>query len=616
MKSWRRLQRVPRCSCLTPSWRARLTQPPLFTPSPQPRHPVLCHYGCSFASDASPLRFKQDVERATDTIYALSTAPGRAAIAVVRISGPACLDIYRGLCPDKPLPHARTATLRKLYDPARTVGDPPRVLDSGALVLFFPTPNTATGEHILELHLHGGPAIVKSVLEAIPRSGDTQSRGRDAERSFIRPAEPGEFTMRAFYNGILTLTQAEALGEVLAAETEQQRRLAVLGAESGLALRYEEWRRILLYARGELEALIDFSEDQHFDEAPAELMASTAKQVSELERLISMHIQNASRGELLRNGISIALLGAPNAGKSSLLNRIVGREAAIVSAEAGTTRDIVDVSVDINGWLCRIGDMAGLRRDLTISTGTSVQEEVGLVEKEGIRRARERALQSDVVLVIMAVELGPKGTPFISINQELTNAVHECRTAGKEIIFILTKGDLVGDDESLRHHVPRLTTFLESEFADATGSIAVPIFIISCLEDAHIGPSSDPGNIQAFLHGLTSMFHDLTASCTDRTSHLATTPHDQSYWSASLSITHRQKTHLEQCLNYLRDFLAQSRLASPVHSDDHDELIGEGEVDIVTAAEHLRYAASFLAKITGRGEGGDVEDVLGVVFEK
>ncbi|RMZ82429.1 hypothetical protein DV737_g2096, partial [Chaetothyriales sp. CBS 132003] len=425
--------------------------------------------------------------------------------------------------------------------------------------------------------------------------------------------------MRAFYNGRLTLPQAEALGEVLAAETEQQRRLAILGAESGLARRYEEWRQMLLYARGELEALIDFSEDQHFDEAPAELMASTAKQISELERLISIHIQNASRGELLRNGISIALLGAPNAGKSSLLNRIVGREAAIVSAEAGTTRDIVDVSIDINGWLCRIGDMAGLRRGLTTSSGTSAREEVGLVEKEGIRRARERALQSDVVLVVMAIEPGPEGTPFVSINQELTEAVHECRTAGKKIIFVLTKGDVVGDDESLRRHVPHLTRFLDSEFAYTSGSSAgadAPTFVISCLEHAHIGPSSDPGNIQAFLHGLTSAFRDLTASSTGSTSHLAATPHDQSYWSASLSITHRQKRHLEQCLNHLRDFLAQSSPTSSIHNDYHDELIDDGEIDIVTAAEHLRYAASCLAKITGRGEGGDVEDVLGVVFEK
>ncbi|RMD43786.1 hypothetical protein DV735_g1386, partial [Chaetothyriales sp. CBS 134920] len=567
----------------------------------------------------APSRLKQDVEQGTDTIYALSTAPGRAAIAVVRISGPACLEIYRRLCPGKPLPQPRTATLRKLYDPEQDAGDPPRVLDSGALVLFFPEPNTATGEPLVELHLHGGPAIVKSVLEAIPRSLSAGKRGRDAADSVIRPAEAGEFTMRAFYNGRLTLPQVEALGEALTAETEQQRRLAVLGAESGLAQRYEEWRQMLLYARGELEALIDFSEDQHFDESPTELIASTAKQVSDLERLISIHVHNASRGELLRNGISIALLGAPNAGKSSLLNRIVGREAAIVSAEAGTTRDIVDVNIDIDGWLCRIGDMAGLRRGPAASSGTFDREEVGLVEKEGIRRARERALQSDVVLVVIAIEPGSDGVPVLSINQELTEAVHECRTAGKQILFVLTKGDLVGD-EALRSHMARLKALLDSEFAHTPDSnmgpgTRVPVFVVSCLEHDLIGSALDPGNIQAFLRGLTSVFQNLTASSTGSSSSLAT-PRDQSYWSASLSITHRQKTHLEQCLNHLCDFLAQSGSSSSIHSDECDDLIDDDQVDIVTAAEHLRYAASCLAKITGRGEGGDVEDVLGVVFEK
>ena len=309
-----------------------------------------------------PVSRRKDVTPTSDTIYALSTALARAAIAVIRISGPACLDIYGGLCPDQPFPHPRTATLRKLYDPVRDSNGVPRILDNGALVLYFPAPKTVTGEPILELHVHGGPAIVKSVLEAVSKCVDTRPRRRNAEYSLIRPAEAGEFTKRAFYNGRLDLTQAEALGEALAAETEQQRRLAVMGAESGLAKRYEEWRRMLLYARGELEALIDFSEDQHFDESPAEFMASVSKQVQALEKLLSVHIHNASRGELLRNGISIALLGAPNAGKSSLLNRIVGREAAIVSAEAGTTRDIVDVSIDLNGWLCRFGDMAGLRK--------------------------------------------------------------------------------------------------------------------------------------------------------------------------------------------------------------------------------------------------------------
>jgi tRNA modification GTPase len=248
------------------------------------------------------------------------------------------------------------------------------ILDSNALVFYFPGPNSVTGEDILELHVHGGVAIVKAILEAIPSCPTTARK--------IRYAEPGEFTRRAFLNGRLDLTQAEALGNALDAVTEQQRRLSLRGAAGRLARQYEDWRALLLHARGELEALIDFSEDQHFDESPAMLAASVATQVQALRQRIRVYVENATRGELLRNGISVALLGRPNAGKSSLLNLIVGREAAIVSREAGTTRDVVEVSVDLGGYLCRFSDTAGLR-----SAAATQPVPIGFVEQEGIARA-------------------------------------------------------------------------------------------------------------------------------------------------------------------------------------------------------------------------------------
>ncbi|EOD42900.1 putative mitochondrial gtpase protein [Neofusicoccum parvum UCRNP2] len=218
------------------------------------------------------------------TIYALSTAAGRAAIAVVRISGLACLDIYRSLCPGKPLPQPRHAALRTLYDPTAPV-PPPRdaILDS-ALVLFFRGPSSVTGEDLLELHVHGGPAIVRAVLSAIPRCSTSLA---------IRYAEPGEFTRRAYLNDRLSLPQVEALGDTLTAATEQQRLLSVRGTSSQLSARYDAWARALLYARGELEALIDFSEDQHFDEPPARLAESVAAQVRGLKRSIEAHAANA-----------------------------------------------------------------------------------------------------------------------------------------------------------------------------------------------------------------------------------------------------------------------------------------------------------------------------------
>jgi tRNA modification GTPase len=547
-----------------------------------------------------------------DTIYALSTAPGRAAIAIVRVSGPACLDIYGALCPNRPFPQPRTATLRKLYHPEDYDEETKSVLDSGALVLYFPGPNTVTGENILELHVHGGPAIVKSLLEAISKCTKSRPRRRNAEYSLIRHAEPGEFTKRAFYNGRMDLMQAEALGEALAAETEQQRKLAIMGADSGLSKRYDEWRQLLLYARGELEALIDFSEDQHFDESPTEFMSSVSAQVDKLAHQIRLHIHNASRGELLRSGIKLALLGAPNAGKSSLLNLIVGREAAIVSPEAGTTRDIVDVSIDLGGWLCRFGDMAGLRSGPKADAKGS---SVGQVEAEGIRRAKLRAMESDVVIAVLSVETSADGSLHLPIDPELHEAVGDCAATGKTIVTVINKADLCRDSS------PELLASMRQRILDSLpGASDERILVISC-RDAELrsAADTDPGGLQQFLTGLKATFESLTAA------QLGNDFDDEqarAYWTASLAITHRQSMYLTECLGHLEDFLSQNKPSlltdSSHHTDGHEDLVDEvaSEVDIVTAAEHLRYAAACLAKITGKGEGGDVEDVLGVVFEK
>jgi tRNA modification GTPase len=235
-----------------------------------------------------------------------------------------------------------------------------------------------TGEDILELHIHGGHATVKAVLAAIAHGPSTHT---------IRYAEAGEFTRRAFQNDRLDLGQVEALSDALSAETEQQRRAAIRGNSGKLGRIYEEWRQLLLAARGELEALIDFSEDQHFDESPAELMRNVTSQIGPIVEAIRRHRAGSRCGELLKRGIRISLLGPPNAGKSSLLNVIVDREASIVSEEAGTTRDVVEVSVDIGGYLCVFADTAGLRSSAMI----------GGVEQEGIRRAKAKARDSDLV---------------------------------------------------------------------------------------------------------------------------------------------------------------------------------------------------------------------------
>lgn len=524
------------------------------------------------------------------TIYALSTAPGRGAIAIIRVSGPACLSVYRALCPGMKDPKPRYAAVRTLYDPNEQP-TPSSVLDSGALVLYFPAPKTVTGEDLLELHVHGGTAIVRAVLAAIPQTQASLSPG------LVRYAEPGEFTRRAFANDRLDLTQVEALGDSLAANTEQQRRLSVRGTTNSLATRYESWRKLLLEARGELEALIDFSEDQHFDESISELLGSVSVQVVDLRRQLLAHRENAMRGELLRSGISLALLGAPNAGKSSLLNAVVGREAAIVSREAGTTRDVVEVGIDLGGFLCRLGDTAGLRKALEGASG----DVVGMVEQEGMRRAKARAEESDVVIVVLSFESDGNGKAAVRLDPEVIETAARLVQERNNVLVVINKTDMTEGSAQL------------DEAIDATQK-AIPglarekVHPISCTTTDAATVKSDPGNLQLFLRALIAQFTTLTSAISPDSSGDAES--DPSIWQESLGATERHRLLLETCIASLDDFAALVDTASD------EELSGDGEADVVLAAEYLRGAADSLARITGRGEAGDVEEVLGVVFEK
>ncbi|KAK1599645.1 GTP-binding protein TrmE [Colletotrichum navitas] len=509
-----------------------------------------------------------------DSIYALSTAQGRAGIAVIRISGPGCADVYKGLCPNKPLPKPRYAAVRTLVDAQAGDGGP--ILDSNALVLYFAGPRTVTGEDVLELHVHGGPATVKAVLAAIPKCPSD---------SLIRYAEPGEFTKRAFLNDRLDLAQVESLGDTLSADTEQQRRAAVRGSSGVLGRTYESWREQLLLARGEIEALIDFAEDQHFDESPSELMRNVSALVANMRHSIRVHEAASQRSELLRNGIQIALLGPPNVGKSSLMNLIVGREASIVSMEAGTTRDIVEVSLDIRGYLCSFADTAGIRTKSSLSLGGDLSEPaLGVVEEEGIRRAKQKASESDIIIVLAAVEPGRDGGFRINYDAETLRLASEAQSC----LVVVNKRDAV-DGPTFADLIGRF----RSEVADhAPGMARAEIITISCREaQAKATSQKDPGAIHGLIDQLVDSFAGMTSLPTDQ--------------QDLLGVTARQAQLLEQCRGFLDDFMAAA----------HPEEEGE-EPDIVLAAEHLRYAADCLAKITGRVESGDVEEVLGVIFEK
>ena len=315
------------------------------------------------------------------TIYALGTpSPSRAhpgALSVIRLSGPRAADALIFLTERKAFERGRSARDPALPEPRRlalrTMLDPlsGEKIDRG-LVVWFEAPNTETGETMAELHLHGGRAVVNAALAAIQRLG------------FCRLAEPGEFTRRAFEHNKLGLTEAEAIADLVGAETEQQRRLALQQMDGALHRLYEDWRTQGLGALAHLEAAIDFP-----DEDLPEGLADTVKTgITRLRGEIAAHLDDR-RGERLRDGLSIAIIGPPNAGKSSLLNLLARREAAIVSETAGTTRDVIEVHLDLGGWPVVLADTAGLRE-----TGDAI-------EQEGVRRARARAASADLRLLVL-----------------------------------------------------------------------------------------------------------------------------------------------------------------------------------------------------------------------
>jgi tRNA modification GTPase len=300
------------------------------------------------------------------TIFALSSGRPPAAIAVVRISGPRAGAALQALIGRLPKP--RQAVLAQVRDPDSGVA-----IDE-ALALWFPAPGSVTGEDVAELHVHGGRAVVAAVLAALGR------------REHCRSAEPGEFTRRAFDNGKLDLTRVEGLADLIAADTEAQRRQALRQLRGWLADRAEAWRTALIAALALVEARIDFADE---GDVPEDLITPALAIARTLRDEIAAALSDQRRGERLREGLVVAIAGPPNAGKSSLINRIARREAAIVSPYAGTTRDIIEVHLDLGGAPVTLLDTAGIR------------ESDDPVEQEGVRRARARAADADLVLWII-----------------------------------------------------------------------------------------------------------------------------------------------------------------------------------------------------------------------
>ncbi|HWC94677.1 MAG TPA: tRNA uridine-5-carboxymethylaminomethyl(34) synthesis GTPase MnmE [Pseudolabrys sp.] len=481
-----------------------------------------------------------------DTIFALSSGRGPAAIAVVRISGARAGAALKALTGKTPAP--RAAALARIRDPQS--GEP---IDQ-ALALWFPGPASETGEDVAELQLHGGRAVIAATLDALSRIDG------------LRPAEAGEFTRRAFENGKLDLTAVEGLADLVMAETQGQRRQALRQLEGALGNRAEDWRRRLIQALALVEARIDFSDEA---DVPENLVAPALALTRALAEEIGAVLGDEGRGERLRDGLVVAIAGPPNAGKSTLLNRIAKREAAIVSPYAGTTRDVIEVHLDLGGWPVTLLDTAGMR------------EGEDPVEMEGVRRARERAAAADLVLwlvdasepaagenplaaVLAAADAGQqRGRPLIwtlrnkidVINQRVTN--NEC-----EVIVSNKTESKNSPNNPLKTMVNKPPTQRNEHSSDNN--------------DLRFDISAQTGaGIEALLTALAAQAERMLAGA-----------------ESALLTRERHRRALQDALAALQRALALS-----------------GREDLL--AEELRAAGQAVGRLTGRV---DVEDVLDVIF--
>jgi tRNA modification GTPase len=325
------------------------------------------------------------------TIFAPATAAGKAGVAVVRISGGLAAAALTALCGR--LPEPRVATRRDLFDPANG-----ERLDDG-LVLWFPAPRSFTGEDVAELHIHGSRAVVEAILAVL------------GAMPGLRLAKPGEFARRAYAAGKLDLAQIEALADLIAAETRAQARQALRQLGGALGSVVEGLRVAILRLRAQAEAEIDFPDE---GDVPGGLIAALAPSLARLDDELGRLIADAARGERLRKGYTVAILGPPNAGKSSLLNRLAQRDAAIVSAVAGTTRDTIEIHLDLGGWPVTLIDTAGLRALGDLADPHAV------LEAEGMRRTRLSAENADLRLIVLDAQTP---TPDATLAPFLADAI-------------------------------------------------------------------------------------------------------------------------------------------------------------------------------------------------
>ena len=452
---------------------------------------------------------------ASDTIFALSSGPmTKTGVAVIRLSGREAKSALSALqsVPEQvkeaganapPFPKPRRACVRYLYDPKTE-----EMLDQ-ALVLWMPGPNSFTGEDVVELHTHGSRAVIQGVCAALEYLDNHSTTYLSREgNGGIRAAERGEFTRRAFDNGRMDLTEVEGLSDLLDAETSLQRTQALKQMEGHLSTVFELWRGVIVQCLAHTEAVIDFGDDDREEDVDDSNMYVLMPKVQTLRDEIERHLKDGRKGELVREGLRIALAGPPNAGKSSLMNALARRPAAIVSPIAGTTRDIVEVRMDLGGVTCLVSDTAGLREDTDDP-----------IEQEGIRRAREAFQRAHLKLFVGDASDKASIDQAARMLQDLVvTPLSTGEAKASNVLMILNKNDLEGDSSD---------TDINCQFS----VLDVPTMSLSCTTG----------------HGLS----DLEAAIESRVKDLVSAGTEE----GALITRERHRRHLQRCAGHLDSFL-------------------------------------------------------------
>jgi len=547
-----------------------------------------------------------------DTIYALASGELRkaAGVAVIRLSGPGALPALRALLlRQSSLPKPRVATLRKLYRPATTDdsndgdGRPRRQVLDQALVLYFPEPNSFTGEDVVELHCHGSRAVVQGVFDALQSlsasstssSSSSSSSSQQPNPIPLRMAERGEFAQRAFANGKLDVLQVEALADLLGAETRVQSEQALRQLDGTLSGTYNEWRDELVAGLAHAEAVIDFGDDERLDDDEDQLegyddaaqwnvWGGVGDRMRRLAEQMRRQLKDSHRGELVREGVRVAIVGPPNAGKSSLFNLLARHDAAIVSPTAGTTRDVLSVTLNLGGIKCLLQDTAGMRSRTNDD-----------IEVMGMERAARAAREAQIVVAV--VDSTEQQAGLDSLRGMLPGILGDGTVDddddekdaedGARLLLVLNKSDLKDStkeydlDASAAKPSDSVPTAPTSGASLALDGISK--FEISCVTQE---------GIETFIGNLTEAVLDRVSS---RSSDVDGADSDEGN-GTTLITRARHRQHVEAAVQALERF---------------EVLSWQGSMAVDMAAEELRLAASELGRVTGVV---DVEDVLDKLF--